>query len=221
MKEYIRLFDSEVDWETAIQNNEITDNDLIYIKSNNKVIYNRSSVSSIKPSSHGSYFKTDYYTNDQTKIIIHLKTGPDLQFGCTIGNQNYSVWFQGDQGGKALIGNGHNQVYYNITPNTEYVVSVGAVTGIYINDIKLKDGIESQDTTRSSYPLWVFVQNRSGRVYGYYDYTIKSIEIYEGDNLMRKYLPKIDNNKRYGMQETVFNKFYKSLSTIPFVLGDC
>ena len=101
-----------------------------------------------------------------------------------------------------------------ITLNTKYKLEVGC-NGYYLNDNKLYDTTDFwTTTTNQTVVMKIFPTN--GGEYG----KLHTAQFYEGNTLIRDYIPVISENDVYGLFDKVNNTFYPSASSVAFTGGE-
>ena len=171
------------------------------------------------------YIDTNYKPNGNT--IIELKYQTPTQnttqqgiFGARDSGNNRFALFTGS------VKNGFQADYATSDSLTNYTQNIPGVDGTAINVIKMSNSftINNNDINKiskvifqNSQNMYLFANNNNGiaqlPMKGYIWY----FKIYEGDTLVRDYIPVIDSSGRPGLYDTVTKEFYTNQGTGEFL----
>ena len=233
MKGLLKRYNGNEAYEEGKANDSIDHRAVVYIKGETdkgkrlKMRYKNNYCKSIKANQRGACIFTDYYPCPKTefRVNVHMSDDHSGAFGAVLGTQRYVMYLNGSQTDKCQLHfDGNQPLYKTMEYNNQY--EIWMTSDIYFFDKVKYYPEKTPDYTpleRDTVPLFLFVTNaeeRSDRyiadgkwVYGFYDNSVRKIEILEDGVMLYKYRPCFDNMENYGLLEMLSKKFYPSSRT--------
>lgn len=215
---------------------------MVYVGSNGYKVMNNGVISDFAlsfkrvgyiQSGDGQYINTGYYPNNNTTVEF-------LASGISADSFRLSAsgtWFLG---GRQAYQNKMFGSYYNQSTGVLYF-AYGAVmnsgtysqanmygdnkkirldnTGLYVNDSKIVSNTTSTSFT-SPAPLILFALNNNGSALSFTGYKLHYCKIWDGDTLVRDYLPGLDRDNTPCLRDFVNNVTYYNGGASEFTYGN-
>lgn len=230
MKGLLKRYNGNEAYEQGKVNDNIDHRAVVYVKGETdknrklKMRYKHNYCKSIKAAKRGACIFTDYHPCPRTefKVNVYMSDDHTGAFGAILGTQRYVMYLNGNQRDKCQLHfDGNNALYKDMAYNNQY--EIWMTPDVYFFDKVAYYPTKTPDYTpleRDAVPLFLFVTNAEERseryaaedkwVYGFYENSVRKIEILEDGVTLFKYRPCFDNMENYGLLEMLSKTFYPS-----------
>lgn len=176
-------------------------------------------------SSGTQYIDSGFKPNQNTRVICKVSNWPltnknTTLFGCRTSNSSsdkYMFMCSENPNQYRTDFYNNNQTWAAISSITDTPVIIDKnknITTIGENSIANTNG-----TFQSSYNMYIFATNQKGTVSGLSSSTIYYLQIYDGDTLIRDFIPIKTTTNTYGLWDKVNKVFYPNAGTGTFIGG--
>ena len=150
-----------------------------------------------------------YILNKSANARIYGSTGNNCNFGIAVESSNYTYVYYGNTYKRQSAGldNGRNSIDQNGTTAT---IVRGSITKTVTITNATFNGV-------SPYPLYICACNYEGTVSGLTPIRVYSCQIYDGETLVRDYVPVLGDGGKVGLYDLVNNVFYANRGTGVFM----
>lgn len=233
MKGLLKRYNGNEAYEQGKANDNIDHRAVVYIKGETdknkklKMRYKHNYCKSIKAAKRGACIYTDYHPSPHTEFRVNVYMSDDHTgaFGSVLGTNRYCMFLNGSQSDKCQLHfDGNDTLYKPMEYQNQYEIWMSS--DVYFFDKVAYYPTKTPDYTpaeRDPAPLFLFVTNREEggsssvvdgkKVWGYYENSVRKIEILEDGVTLFKYRPCFDNMENYGLLEMLSKTFYPSSRT--------
>ena len=166
------------------------------------------------------YIDTGFKPNQDTSVIVDAQLlsvdVPQFFFGCRTSPSytvNYSVLLTG-QGFRSDYGK--SKVLTSAIPATDRVTIKRNKNICFINSVEIEN---AQSAFQCPYNMFVFASNDGGSANFYSTANIYSFTLYDGDSIIRDYVPAKNSGGVTGLYDLVNDTFYQNAGTGVFTAG--
>lgn len=171
------------------------------------------------------YIDSGFKPNQNTRVICKVSNWPltnksTILFGCRTSNSSSDRY-------AFICAESPNQYRTDFYNNNQTWAAISSITNTpviidknkNITTIGKNTITNTNGTFQSAYNMYIFAMNQKGTVSGLSSSTIHHLQIYDGNTLVRDFIPIKTTTNIYGLWDTVNKVFYKNAGTGTFTGG--